>query len=323
MTLKELRSGLASGKITFDRKGHLTNDIDHDLDHQIEFNEKMIDQYTETLGIPEVDQDQAQKLINFYKWKNEVSVGDTIFDMHDVYCFECGANCSPVMINDTTLALITNNVKHKLYDTMPEKYKYLIKETDISTCEFLPIKKQGYLRSEIEVPTGEIVFANYFDQDKFYKNEKHRGEKSINSTLGRDVLMQDLAKENIGYGQMGNMSVTLFVKNDGTEIIVSTEFGYNKEDGEFEVEHDGFIPLGQISLSVWRWQCGDKKILLDGGEKLPDDLKISNEKHDGYEELIAMRVKPGRWEIKHYYDFFTEEMDDAKAPIYSHLKLIQ
>ena len=173
--------------------------------------------------------------------------------------------------------------------------------------------------TEIEVPSGELLFTNFFKKDEIYKKPFEKDDiNSINCILGEFELMKYLSEKNIGYGQMGNMSVNVFVKKTGDEIIIGTDYGYNEKDGEYEIKHKGFINCGRISLSVWRWMCGDIQILKEHNEEIPKDLKLNKSIDHDYKDYILTKVKKGTWVIEHYYSFVTEDSDNG---IYSKLCL--
>jgi hypothetical protein len=316
MTTKDILKGLKSGEIRLNSSKHLTNDVVRDLEWAIQDNDELKDKARE---------ENDQKMLEAWVLREQVKIGRPVTDLHDIYCWHCGTKLSLLVLDEKNVALLNNDVRHA--DFKEGRYNQLYDENHIKPCEFFEVSQRGYLEANIEVPTGDMIFANFFREKKFYDQKPNRDryiKESINAVRGRDALMQDLASENVGYGQMGNMSVAIFLKKDKKEIIVSTDYGYNDKDGEYEVKHPGFTLLGKISLEVWRWQCADKKVLLDGGEELPIELDYSTKKSDSYEDHIMMKVAPGKWNIKHYYDFFTDEKEESTtAPIYSHLKLVE
>ena len=117
---------------------------------------------------------------------------------------------------------------------------------------------------------------------------------------------------------MGNMSLNVFLKEDGTEIILGREHGYDEvKDREFTVKHKGFKNIGNISLSMWRWMCADKEVLSQRNISLPKLKKNSTIEHD-YRNYTLAKVKPGKWIIEHYYDL--HKRNDADI-IFSRLYL--
>ena len=106
--------------------------------------------------------------------------------------------------------------------------------------------------------------------------------------------------------------------DDGTEIIIGSDYHYDREtDEEESIEHEGFTNLGDISLSVWRWQCADIETLKKYDEELPewkDDFQIEVD----YKDMVMANVKPGKWDIEHYFDL---QSDKEMKGVYSRLKL--
>lgn len=165
-----------------------------------------------------------------------------------------------------------------------------------------------------------MLFTNFFKQDNIYEFPKdvnsYDSEHSINGITGRNNLMQYLASQNIGYGQMGNMSVNVFVNKAGDEIIIGADYGYTEEKGEFTVKHKGFKNLGSISLSVWRWMCGDLEVLRGHGEVIPDNIKVNKQTENDYKDYILTKVQPGTWVIEHYYDFLKRDDEVIYSKLY-------
>ncbi len=324
MQIRDVLEGLKNNTIKILTNGHMTNPIIDDIEYHLEHNEKFLkelkDKGAKWVGHDKkpIGKESSENLIKFVGKLLEVEVGQRIGDV-SVYCFDCGINNSIVLIDENTLALIENT---KYYNTY--KKSDGVKFEDIKPCECETLRKEKKLTATINVPTGNLIFTNYFKEEKIYSFPKEiKSFHSINSVNGRKELMDYLATQDIGYGQMGNMSVDVFVKNTGDEIIIGGSYGYNEKRGEYVIKHRGYKNLGSISLSVWRWMCGDTDILKAHKEELPKNLKPSKCVEDeNYKDYIWAKVKPGKWKIEHYFDFVTDEDDDEKQ-IYSRLKLVK
>lgn len=246
------------------------------------------------------------------------------------YCFDCGEYFIPYLIDELTIGLI--NKREYSRKINENNYKpFLCSAEETLPCIMLEDKKKGFLTSEIEIPSGHLLFKNYFKDERIYNFPKdinqYDAEHSINSIRGRKNLMQHLSTMNVGYGQMGNMCVSIFVKNDGTEIIIGTDYSYNEKDGEIEVKHKGFINLGKISLSVWRWMCADIEVLKLYNEPIEESTLKLIEKFNScdtlkqqcsskYKDEILVNVKPGKWVIEHYYEFQTSRRELIYSKMY-------
>ena len=106
--------------------------------------------------------------------------------------------------------------------------------------------------------------------------------------------MQYLANRNVGYGQTGNMTLAVFVSNDRKTILIASP--YNDEHEENTIE--GYELVGKICCNVWRWQCADTSVLEKYGTTIDENF---------IEDNIVIDVPKGEWNIKHYYDFMSEE----------------
>lgn len=248
------------------------------------------------------------------KFYEPIKIGRHIGDFSH-YCWDCGKDLDLILIDDKTLALSDKRNYWDLTDNMSikERLNYKMKLEDIKPCP-VPDVTNG-IKTSINVPTGDLIFSNHFGKvDSLYELE---GEKyhSINGLLGRIKLAEDLAKRDVGYGQMGNMSIDVYLRNDGKEIIIGQEYFIDKKGKEKLRKFDGFKRLGSISLSVWRWQCADRKILEDKEYPLPELKKNGETSHD-YLDWILAEVVPGKWNIEHYFD-----VSDCTDGIFSRLYL--
>ena len=145
----------------------------------------------------------------------------------------------------------------------------------------------------------------------------------------------ELAEKNVGYGQMGNMSVTIY-SNGKDEVLVGSSIEsyldnkayYEKNPDKIDkqwkkevkdaenfirtIEEGKFKRLGEISLSVWRWMCMDKKLMEEHGEKVAGEY---SKKY--YSEHVPVKLKSGKYRIDHFFDF--PKNGDY---LYSRIKLI-
>ncbi len=298
MNSVQLISGIKDGSIKILEKEHLMNPVKHKLTERL----KELEKYT------------------------NVSVGERIMGV-DFYCCNCDCTCYAILTDEKTIALIPQEEYWNLEES--KGYDYKFQESDSKDCIAKELEEQQKLVATIEVPTGNIVFKNYFETEKLFEDEENRFKKpTINSLLGRNKLMQYLAKENVGYGQMGNMSVAIYYNEKKNEIIVTSPYWEEEIENRreklkgsstskeklknlesIEKELNEFEYKGRISLSVWRWMCTDKSILDENNEPL------QNEKH---KDMVNFQIKAGKWEIEHYFDFTNRE-----GLIYSRIKLIE
>jgi len=326
MNILEIYNGIKDGSITIELKGHCVNSIEGRIEDEISHINKMIAKYTEGKG--EFKEGKRDMLSHYTRRLEETVEHGDYFGVTgmEAQCFDCGCRMYILLQDDKTVTLVPTPAYWDLREKgglreKISKYDYQIKSEEIPSCEAVPIRKKKKLVSKIDVPSGELIFKNFFKTEKLYEDPANKyGHPDICSVLGRNVLMQYLAKQNVGYGQMGNMSVAIYLKKDGKEIIVSKTYGYdNVKNEEYTVEFKGYSYLGKISLEVWRWQCADKEMLIANNEPIPE---LEKDK-DHYADAIRAKVKRGRWKIEHYFDFFTQKDDEKRNPIYSRLKLME
>jgi hypothetical protein len=230
-------------------------------------------------------------------------------------CYYCG-NSLGIHINDENSADIFMWKRGEDYDDkihIPGECEMRQKENRIN--EF-----------ELKFPTGEVVIDNYFNKDRDYlfdvpEKEQYSDKYSLETLKGRFNRQNYLAETyNMGYGQMGNMSMEVFVSKDGKEIIFGDEPNdwYDededgngkptKEDKKFNKEFEkNYTCIGKVSLGVWRWECADKKTLTDAG-------------HSGEGEVLA-KVQPGAYSVKHFYGCVPTEDNTNRYMIYTKISL--
>jgi len=303
MNLLQLKEGLENNTISVDYKGHMIGDI---ILSAVKYK---VDRYTKK---------------DDYWIDHNFEIGDYFVGLSDIYCFDC-EDCgkrlyiSPTSENSVSLIDIDYINSECERQGFKKYYPVKVDVNLIPECSIKPLRESGKLLSEINVPSGELLFTNFFKEKNIYTMPgEYSTENSIQSIRGRNNLMQYLSAQNIGYGQMSNMSVNVFVNNTGDEIIIGVECGYNEEYGEFDISHEGFTNYGSISLDVWRWMCGDIQILKEHGEKIPNDIIPNNKVKNKYVKYILTTVKPGIWVIEHFFDFV---VDDNEPEIYSKLYL--
>jgi uncharacterized protein YbaA (DUF1428 family) len=316
MTLPQLYERIKANSIKIEFFGHtIQSFITPTLrDFFVARYESSVKYYSHKEKIDPTVYELYEKMLN-----SELVTGENIhfslFDTFEKHCFDCGESLYLIYINDDLLALMSRTefqIKFKEHYEYNKNYKCQIKFEEIVTCECLPLRETGKLTVEFDVPTGELIFANYFNNKDIYDSEISNDRDGVLTIYD---IMKNLAAKNVGYGQLTNTSVAVHKKDDGTEIIIS---GIEYDDGEkdCQIMYDGFTRMGLISCGVWRYQCADKTILENYDEKLPEMLEEKPSEH--HEKFILTNVVPGTWVIDHFFDFTDF---DSKDHIYSHLYL--
>jgi hypothetical protein len=350
ISLEIIIERLKDGSMVLVNKSHLTGSVVGRLELDFKNTNKIIQEYESeiTTGVKRKEDSDVdpQHMIDLFKRQLTTTFGQAL-SQFEVSCANCGSTLYFVVLNDTIATLIEPRFYYDLKESKTEKFAYKLQVTDeLPDCKAKELVKQKKLTSIIDIQSGVLYFRNHFSngdrEDNLY-SIPDEGYHSINDLQGRNELMQYLATQNVGYGQMGNMSVTVY-SNGNDEIIIGDDIAYFDErflsDKEFAeyvqenptywteeriIEHkqdqadalafekllkDGnFKNLGDISLSVWRWQCADKSVL----KKHKYSLKL-----DGYKDQVIAKVQAGKWQIDHFYDFA-----ENGSFLYSRLKLIQ
>lgn len=316
-TVLEVFEGIKNGKFKLDFVGHNSNTREEVEGEQLaQFLDFLRMDYDRNFNYIAQETATGRDLSDYKKYTIDQTISLTKGGFFTEFsCYDCNKRLGLTMTAENVFTAFN------IHDFEPNK-----RTGEILRCEMENVVVNEALHSQIDVPTGSLIFANYFggmdteEKRKLYTMPD--GLRDINSLLGRLKLMQYLAAHNVGYAQMGNMSVTFFANVDGDEIIVGADsvFHYDEDDDdameeEEIMEYPGFTKIGQICLDVWRWQCADRLTLAQHHQDIP--VHIFN-KPDTFGEYIEIKVKPGRWAIEHYYDIQGDE-----NPIYSRLRLLK
>jgi hypothetical protein len=321
MKLEDLVKGLKDGSVKIlgnHRTNSLIERLERDIKHNAEAREKFKDR---------------PSMLSMIENNETVRFGHYLGSGSEQYCFDCGGRMYIIPLDEHTIAYCDGSEYWDLADKSGKKYDFLMTRDHVKECEASHLREAKKLSVEIELESGKIVFCNHFGEKPILdlpKEEEH-SEPSINCILGRARVMKYLGSQNVGYGQMGNMSVTIYSnpddeiligEDDGNDRIydlensLSGKYGELKEEDrkrntatlerykEFEkILKDGKYKIrGQVSCRVWRWMCAD-----DAHVKRVK-AKPSNEG----EKAVRFNVKPGKYTVEHYYDF-------QDGPIYSRL----
>lgn len=161
------------------------------------------------------------------------------------------------------------------------------------------IFKQPYTEiKELDIPTGEIVFANFFINNEgeyafdMHKDLKYDDDYSINTKYGRQNCMNWLAKHhNLGYTQLGNTSCSVYKVNNDKIYITST--WCEDTNGNDVLPPDEWEYLGRICCDVWRIEFIDK-MYLDANKNV-NCTRLKENDH------VVVKVAAGKWSVHNYY----------------------
>lgn len=330
MTLKEFVEKLESGEVSLDLQGHSPNPILPKVKQQLENLQERAEMYgKEVEALPEESrQDPGVQAVRMLQMANLLLQKDlenpyyVSLDPIEAYCFGCGKHLRLGVFGDTAYLTDYRKVaaaeKELAKSLNARRTDVILEEPVTEVCEGSGLPKVW--EAEIEVPSGRLVFANFFlskepgDKDRgqhlIPDFEEHSGSRKnefdINCELGRYKLMQAYAEKNVGYAQMGNMGIDIFISEEGDAIKVSSEYYYDRdEDEEHTITYTGFYVAGHVSLSMWRWMCADEKVLEELNGHVPDQS-----------DKLVIPVEPGVYAIKNYMPGLSENDKPLYAEIY-------
>jgi hypothetical protein len=323
MNILDLQNKLQNNEITVINSDHMIGSVLELINHEISsIHSEMkgcVEKISTLSDSVKINEEQNMYDITQEKLYKQITLGSYVRMWYEPQCQACEQNMRLVLFDENTIGFISN----KDYNDKSKTHGYNHKSTisDIKQCVASDLKLAKKLISTISVPSGELVIKNFFNTDEIYKlpkDEEYKGA-SVQSILGRNKLMQYLASKDVGYGQMGNMSVGVYIK-DNTDIIIGNSYvedriidleatieeleSDDKELDDYKEElKDAYAfsnlikeykCLGTISLSVWRWMCIDKSILDSYNEPLV---------RDEYDHAIVANVTAGQYQIEHIYYF--------------------
>lgn len=289
-TLQEIFDKVKSGEIQIEYNGHGPNDLKY-----------MFNCEEEKIKSDLLSGDTSRIYDAKTSLKSKTKVGSFIRGTYvsSCQCFLCDERFTYVLKDEKTIAMAGEFFR---FDFLEGK---TLKEEYFTPCAGAELHNSKCLTSEINVPTGKIAVQNYFDSDEIYDlpKEIRYSNPTINCLLGRNRLMQYLAKKDVGYGQMGNMTINVYANQE--EILIVDDYNSYMNPNKKLIKYlkrGNYKLLGEISLRVWRWMCADVSLLKKYGEEPKD---------------IIADVTPGTYIVEHYVHALLEK----DLPIWSRIKL--
>lgn len=302
ITYKKLYEGLISGEIKIDENGHdpfygwgpdtmlerMRSTIDF-WDNQSSLSERGIVWSDHIITEGGRDSDKHIRQIE-----------------HDSPCSKCGRSLRWIYNHDEKKIVCVVGELNSNGELKEWFYTY-----EEGRCELEHNLPQTF---EIEVK-DDIIFANFFrdHMDKF--DEEKKSERysyySLNHDAGRRRLCEYHANDNIGYQQLGNTSIDIYLSTDNSEILVIEEnYIFDEEaidsNGEKGIEYSardiiptyGYKYCGNVSCDMWRYMFGNVS-----------DVK----KPAG--DIVTIKPKKGKYVVTNYYG--TSEHDKHKIGMFS------
>lgn len=279
ISFKQLYDGLISGEITIDENGHNP------------FYgwgpEGMLESMRRKIDFWDNDSNMAKR---GFKWSDHIitdHIRDTDKHISDIDrdspCPKCGERLGWIYNHEEKkiVCVVSNLISNG-------EMKDWFYEYNESRCDEEHNHPQSF---DFEVK-DEVIFANFFRDhiDKFDEEEKDRRWDyfSLNHDAGRKRLCEYHAKDNIGYQQLGNTSVDIFLSEDNTEILVIEDSyifdeDYVSDEGDKGMEYEakeeipklGYKYCGTVSCDMWRYMFGN---VSDVKEPAGDKVKLKPKK---------------------------------------------
>lgn len=276
MKFDEMLSGLRNGKIKIDFSNH-HNNFFYKEELEKDLKDRLIERWTD------------QEVLFGNSPINEVVLGRRFFT-GEFDCKVCGKKLRFCLKDENTIVL-TTLLDHPDYEiptdcTYPDGMKPIV--------------------SYINVPSGDLLFFNYIRHQDFELEDKckYANEYSLSTYHGRIGLAKFYSSKNLGYAQMGNMSVSVMQdKMHKNRVFICSPY----------LENEKFLKnkeiKGPIHLDVWRWHCIDSSFLNDA------------HKESIHGEIFSITVPSGRYKIIDYYAEHNEKWKDENC-IYSLIKKV-
>jgi len=213
-----------------------------------------------------------------------MSTLDKVIISFNCTCQYCGNYLESISIDRTTF-------ETTIYYT--KKVNGRFKHLELEPCE----SNYDVIETEIEVDST-LIFANFFlKEDGDYLEDDMKDCASLNITQGLYDIAKFYEKENILFGQTGNMSVYFYQGEEGI-VALRMDLEYIKEDfneidlSPLELEqiekYKDYKYLGEVDCNVWRFMIASKNTI----KKLNLETKIK-----GFEVNLPL----GRYKMSHYY----------------------
>lgn len=316
LTIREIAEAVRAGTMALELAGHQTNDTKKSFlaeydDNVANANGKNDGKWSDSSA--EVDAGMRE----FFQHKLDFVVDQDapltiMFDRSS--CFGCGKRLQWVLTGDK-LQL------RNYWQANPNERRGRGGEMVNYPVDYVcPFATPQPTKGEIKV-TSRLLFANFFlEVEDSQEDEKHSEDWSLNNLAGRKRITEYKAERNVAYGQMGNMSIGIYINEAKDSIIVGPKY-HPAEDEDYDTDEEyekamalpvfpGYELIGGICLDVWRWEATDLNTI--GAENYD---KVA-ERH-GNRGMVEIDVPHGVWSFEHYYD----TKSNANKYIYAKLDL--
>lgn len=199
------------------------------------------------------------------------------------------------------------------------------------------------LGAKIEVPSGEIIFADWIRAKAFTKSVERENQydtsrwHSINYLLGRIQQIHHYAGKNVAFGSVGNETVTIYQSDEGLVIAglsdinpEMVELYFEDEDGDLDdeaidkayqkamdhyqqvTESTGLENIGGVCTDLWGYTIVDKAIAddlvgIDLFTSKEITLNANHQNHAGGSTPSLVSIPAGTYTHLYLHHLSTEE----------------
>ena len=310
LTVRELYNGLADGTISIDENGHdpfygwgAEKRLIEPLKKKLEY----YDSRNDTLLKKVFLSNRANEKIGTLSDRGDRHIEDLKSDFE---CSQCGNRLVWIYIPEESKIKC---IKGEL-NSDSDKISDWFYEYDDKRC---PEEFNHPQEFTMDIK-DTLVFANFFRThmklDEANKDKEYSSEFSLNTLAGRKRWATYYASKNIGYQQLGNTSIEVFINKEKTELIVIEQSYIEDEktgrsyEAEVSLKRFGYKKVGYVSCDMWRYmfmnksEIGDNEDEIGGGsfevDVIPGKYKVSNyfgtdehESHKIFRFDVTARIK--------------------------------
>lgn len=105
----------------------------------------------------------------------------------NIRCYYCNKPLCMVYLGDNNVVIINSEIAYNCSKTGEKISDYIH-----TSCSLSDITNKGYLETNIHVKNGQLVFANFFENEKLYdfdEDKRYKDETNICYVTGRNNLM--------------------------------------------------------------------------------------------------------------------------------------
>ena len=173
MNIKEFYQLLSENKITIDDNHHafnLTNFI-YNLKFKIEDYEELCEEHKNDKFF-EYYYHVLNKPINQFDIIDAGYAGDS-----NIRCYYCNKPLCMIYLGDNSVVIVDSKITYNCSKTGEKISDYIH-----TSCSLFDMTNKGYLEANIHIKNGQLVFANFFEDERLYdfdRDKRYKDETNI------------------------------------------------------------------------------------------------------------------------------------------------